>query len=47
MKKVIVLIISVFFTVSAFGQGMYEITQKSLEELMQENIEYFNNKIFS
>lgn len=32
MKKVIVLIISVFFTVSAFGQGMYEITQKSLEE---------------
>mgnify|MGYP006385737799 FL=1 len=44
MKKVIVLIISVFFTVSAFGQGMYEITQKSLEE-KQIELRLLNNDI--
>lgn len=44
MKKVIVLIISVFFTVSAFGQGIYEITQKSLEE-KQIELRLLNNDI--
>lgn len=44
MKKVIVLIISVFFTVSAFGQGIYEITQKSLEE-KQIKLRLLNNDI--